>query len=221
MIGVEPTSEEPLSVAEKSAKPIFWTDVSIRHRDLGRYVFALLISIMRGVMLEIVSAVLEHNGWEAWHSVCHEQEPRADGARLKCFEDILEPTVTGLDEQELYTRWLAWKRQVKEYEVLLGNLLPQYMRVAIVRRRAPPDIKTHLEIHAADYKENYEAMHRVVEMFLKTRGVTRVVVEGERAFFVKASTRPQPRRGFAPPRLQSSASSTRTLPEGPECYGCG
>ena len=83
----------------------------------------------------------------------------------------MEPDL-GMDEVTFYQRWLAWERAVHESEVTLGGLLGESFKVAIIRRRAPPTLRTHLELHAADYEDIDYAMKRVIEGYFRARAVT-------------------------------------------------
>ena len=48
------------------------------------------------------------------------------------------------------------------------------LKVAIVRRRAPTDLRTCLQLHAADYQEDYDRFHGIIEAYFSARGQTSI-----------------------------------------------
>ena len=175
---------------------------------------------MTGAMLEVVSRAPNNNGWEAWRSVCREQEPVAAGERLRRLEQIAEPDFgSGDDEHTFYTRWLAWERFVIESEAVLGALLNDSLKVAIVRRRAPSVLKTHLELHAVQYENDYAAMHQVIEAFLKARGASLFDSQAMQIGYLGASSAQRGRgRGGGWP---STGRGTGDVRQGQQCHSCG
>jgi hypothetical protein len=87
------------------------------------------------------------------------------------LEDLSEPDLGGA--AEFYSRWLTWERMLEEAERVAGHLFDDCLKVAIVRSRCPSELRTHLELHAAEYEENYDAMRRVVDRFFRARGAVR------------------------------------------------
>jgi hypothetical protein len=69
---------------------------------------------------------------------------------------------------------------------MLGGLFSDSLKVAIVRRRAPPDLRTHLELHAIEYEDHYDLMHDVIESFLRARGSTMLGVVPMQIGYVQA-----------------------------------
>ena len=176
LVGVEPSFEVPLDEAERCKQPIRWERVPIPWRTPARFLFALLLSMTSGGLMEVMASTPDKNGWEAWRRLCFEQEPRAAGEKLKRLEDLSEPDFGSA--AEFYSRWLTWERMVDEAERVVGHLFDDCLKVAIVRARCPSELRTHLELHAADYEENYDAMRRVVDRFFRARGASRFQPSG-------------------------------------------
>ena len=57
-----------------------------------------------------------------------------------------------------------------EAERWVGALLPESLKVAIVRSRAPEKLRDFLEIKAIDYGEKYIAFHDMIASYLQARG---------------------------------------------------
>ena len=86
--------------------------------------------------------------------MCFEQEPRAAGQKLAELERLSEPQLG--DDPDFYGNWLGWERDLQDSERVLGAVpLSEPLKVAIVRRRAPQQLRTHLELHAQEYEEDH------------------------------------------------------------------
>ena len=52
--------------------PVPWMSMSSRAKLLGAFLYAALVTLMIGSLLEVVAAVPDSNGWEAYRRVCSE-----------------------------------------------------------------------------------------------------------------------------------------------------
>ena len=52
-----------------------WSTMSSRAKVLGAFLYAALVTLMVGSLLEVVAAVPDSNGWEAYRRVCSEVDP--------------------------------------------------------------------------------------------------------------------------------------------------
>ena len=86
--------------------PVPWISMSSRAKVLGAFLYAALVTLMIGSLLEVVAAVPDSNGWEAYRRVCSEVDPRAASQKLQVLEDLLEPQFG--EAGNFYAKWLSW-----------------------------------------------------------------------------------------------------------------
>ena len=90
--------------------PIDWDTVPPQLKLLGRYVYALLVNMFFGMLLELTLSVDRNNGWEAWRRVCASSRNHVRRVRsLRSWNDYRNrnlvttqtSTVTGLVGSEI------------------------------------------------------------------------------------------------------------------------
>ena len=78
-----------------------------------------------------------------------EMEPTASARKLTHLGDLLEPDFG--DENEFYRKWLEWEQLLKESTPSLGTMIPNDIMIAIVTKRAPAALRTHLQLQSFEY----------------------------------------------------------------------
>ena len=71
---------------------------------LGRFLFAMLLGLLSGMVFEVACRAANQNGLEAWRLLHLEMEPTASARKLTHLGDLVEPDF-GTDE-EFYRKWL-------------------------------------------------------------------------------------------------------------------
>jgi RNase P/RNase MRP subunit p29 len=106
-------------------------------------------------------------GFEAWRKLCMEFEHLTAGRKLLAIEDLIHPEFG--DEMTWRAAWLNWERLVERGASQTGLRLPDDVRIAIVRRRAPDALRQHLQLTANVYEGKYNLFHEAVDSFWKAR----------------------------------------------------
>ena len=142
LCGVDEIFDKLLKEAEQAKLPILTVDESVKHLD--RFLFIELVGLVQGEHLDLILEA--KHGFEAWRRMCGEFEQLTAGRKLLAIEDLLHPEFG--DETMWRQRWLTWERQVDLCSGQTGLSLPDDVRIAIVRRRAPPALRQHLQLTA-------------------------------------------------------------------------
>ena len=91
----------------------------------------------------------------------------------------------------------------------LGGALSGKLRIAIVRKRAPPGLQRHLNVTVADYRDDYERLHEITEAYFRARGSVIPIESGEMRVDVL-----QTGRSFPVQQMKPGAGEL-------VCYRCG
>jgi hypothetical protein len=156
--------------ARLATSPVPWSSMSSRARVLGAFLYAALVTLLVGSLLEVVAAVSDSNGWEAYRRVCSEVDPRAASQKLQVLEDLLEPQLG--EAGNFYAKWLSWERRVKEAPPGVMAAFTDDIMIAIVRRRVPFELQSYLRVHALEYEGQYVRLHETVENYFRSQGIT-------------------------------------------------
>ena len=89
------------------------------------------------------------------------------GRKLLAIEELLHPDFG--DEASLRSCWLNWERAMERCAIQTGLHLPDDVKIAIVRRRAPDALRQHLQLTASSYEGRYPVFHDFVDAFWKAR----------------------------------------------------
>ena len=164
LVGVDEKFDSCLKMAEQRGQdPIVSVHDSIKYLD--RFLFIQLIGLVQGDYLDMI---LEAPfGFEAWRKLCVEFEQLTAGRKLLAIEDLIHPEFG--DESVWRAQWLNWERLVDRGVAQTGLRLPDDVRIAIVRRRAPEGLRHHLQLTANIYEGKYNVFHDSVDAFWKAR----------------------------------------------------
>jgi hypothetical protein len=86
---------------------------------------------------------------------------------LLAIEELLHPDFG--DESSWRSCWLNWERAMERCATQMGLHLPDDVKIAIVRRRAPDTLRQHLQLTASSYEGRYPVFHDFVDAFWKAR----------------------------------------------------
>ena len=164
LTGVDHQFDNCLRMAEaRGNDAIASVNNTIKHLD--RFLFIQLIGLVQGEYLDLI---LEAPfGCEAWRKLCMEFEHLTAGRKLLAIEELLHPEFG--EDSAWRAHWLIWERMMDRCAAQTGLHLPDDVRIAIVRRRAPDALRQHLQLTANAYEGKYHIFHDCVDAFWKAR----------------------------------------------------
>eukprot|EP00928_Gymnodinium_smaydae_P089178 TRINITY_DN73179_c0_g1_i1.p1 TRINITY_DN73179_c0_g1~~TRINITY_DN73179_c0_g1_i1.p1 ORF type:complete len:456 (+),score=40.33 TRINITY_DN73179_c0_g1_i1:77-1444(+) len=159
---VDPRFERLLKEAEVQALPI--SSVHPTVRVLDRFLWHEPLGLVRGDSLQLILDT--SSGFEAWRQLVLEHEKLTGGRKLLKIEDLLHPQ---FGSREVWRRsWREWEREMTRCASQIGVRIPDDLKIAIVRHRAPDELRQRLRVTAAQYEGNYNKFHDEVESYWKT-----------------------------------------------------
>jgi hypothetical protein len=108
-----------------------------------------LSQVLRGRALDILHAVPETNGFEAYIGLCVELEPTNKKWSLQVLESIMNPNLGSHDFMEDVTKW---ENLIRDYEKQCEKTVDEYLMTALPMERAPESIKIFLHVQAQNLK---------------------------------------------------------------------
>ena len=110
-----------------------------RARVFSRILYGILVSACpTGQAAALVRLAPEGDGFAVWRSLIREFEPQQATRHISMLSSIMAPRWRhGYFLEDL----LRWEQEVREYEIASTSIVPDSMRMAIVMRNAPPDVR--------------------------------------------------------------------------------
>jgi len=151
----DPEAMLAMDEAERYEEPIDIARVPPRLRLLGGFIYAALISYSSGVPMQIVHDATSANGFEAWRSLAHFYEPRLASRRLVVLTTLLEPDLG--TESQCLERFLKWERELRQEAAIVGQILGDELKIAVVLKRVPEELRRYLQLRSAEIAGSYES----------------------------------------------------------------
>eukprot|EP00971_Amphidinium_carterae_P325964 6456549-Amphidinium_carterae.1 len=132
-------------------------------RDSASLFFRLVALTEKGA-LSIVRQIEPQDGFEAWRRLCARYAPRTVGKNLTRLTQILEFSF-GEDERTMLDKIAAWERLIQEHEQVSGERVAESVKCAVIQRRMPPTLRTHLLVTASGATD-WLVMRRAIQSYL-------------------------------------------------------
>jgi len=116
-----------------------------------------------------VRAVVAANGFEAWRCLSHFYEPRLASRKLVVLPTLLEPDLG--TESQCFDRFLKWERELRQGEAIVGQILGDELKTAVVLKRVPEELRRYLQMRSAEISGDYEKFGLHLVGFLQARRV--------------------------------------------------
>ena len=146
--------------------------ITIPHGDEGlsmryRSMYTILSSLVQGKAREMAKRLRgSKNGFELWRLLVAEFEPSTDSRKLAMLSSLLDAKELDNLTQETFEEGLMrWEAKVREYESISGKQLDDDHRRAIMLKKAPSEIRKHMQVNAAGFT-SYAMMKDSVQAFL-------------------------------------------------------
>jgi len=153
----------PIAIRDDAAE-----DVKKRSATL----YAVLASLLTGKDLAMCKALKdEKNGYELWRKIVLDHEPRSDSRKLALLGEILEARMLdNVKVNDFEQRLIEWEEIVREYVNMGGVDIGQDLKRALLMKKCPPDLRTHLQVNASTLL-TYESMRECLDSYLKARNL--------------------------------------------------
>ena len=135
----------------------------------ARRLYVILVDACEGNALAIIRGCEPGNGYMAWNKLKREYEGRIAGRYQGMLTALMSPlweakVASGSDFSDLL---LEWEQQVAIYELQRRRQHDDDVNVAVVTRYSPPYVRAALRQSAHVYGDDYRAMRRVLDQYLK------------------------------------------------------
>ena len=127
-----------------------------------------LRALVSGKALNVIRHLeVQANGFEAWRLLHREYKPDTATRKVGLLERVMEdaPT-TGEDFGDWFLRWLALVGQTEQAR---GRRLDDDIKIAMVLKRAPNELRDHLVIETARIADKFPIMREIVENWSYSR----------------------------------------------------
>ncbi len=91
--------------------------------------------------------VKKGNGLQAWRRLKREYELRLPGRHATMLAGLIAPEWAGLRPAQFKVKFLEWEVAVARYELQSDEQLSDCLKVAVIKRHAPQDVRTGLRTH--------------------------------------------------------------------------
>ena len=118
---------------------------------------------LTGEAQETLLGQLEMNGYEAWRVLAANARKKERGGRLSTMQSLMQPRFG--DASTWKRAWLQWEREMVQHRVATGTMMPDDVKISIVRAAAPPELAAHLNVSAYSYVGNYFHMRGIIEEY--------------------------------------------------------
>eukprot|EP00971_Amphidinium_carterae_P346544 6488066-Amphidinium_carterae.1 len=134
-----------------------------KKRDSASLFFRLVALTEKGA-LSIVRQIEPQDGYEAWRRLCARYAPRTVGKNLTRLTQILEYSC-GEDERAMLDKIASWERLIQEHEQVSGERVADSVKCAIIQRKMPPTLRTHLLVTSSGATD-WLVMRRAIQSYL-------------------------------------------------------
>ena len=130
--------------------------------EAARVLYSILVCVCGGKALSLVRSLPQGSGFRAWKLLVEEYEPVVAARRAAVLSELLTPRWT---DANFIVQWYRWERELRQYEVTLGVVIPSDIKCAILARHAPNRVKEFLRLSATDVTTNYEELRGAIRSF--------------------------------------------------------
>ena len=120
-------------------------------RTLSHTLYALLATLTTRRSLRLVQRVPNNSGFEAWRQMAAENAPKTAGRRFAMQET-----------------WKSWEHQVDIYENLSSTKLDDDVKISVVLRECPHNLRDHLLVNSQQFESNNNKLRAIIQAYLNT-----------------------------------------------------
>lgn len=130
----------------------------------ARVLYHLLVLLCpKGRPVTLLMRVEPSNGYAAWRALLREYEPAVAGRHSSMLAGLISPVWTTADFRE---KFVEWEVALARYEQQSGEVVSQRLRIAVVSKHAPPEIRNAIRSHIRVIGDSYAQLRQVVSDYL-------------------------------------------------------
>ena len=128
---------------------------------LSKQLYHMLVMLCsQGRAVTIMMNVERHNGYEAWRRLKQEYEPNLPGRWATMLSSLISPSWTS-DGMRWREEFQQWEVDLARYEAQSGTRLPAAVRIAVVQRHAPPEVREAVRESSRIRGDDYAKLKQV------------------------------------------------------------
>lgn len=153
------------AVATETEDNIVMSALGPEAQTLARTLYHVLVSSCEGRALLVIRASEKGNGFHAWKRLLDEYQPSAGGRFTAILMALLHPSWDDVTTGDFMAELMKWELELKRHEQESGDTVSGMMKVAVITRSAPREIKQLLRQTANSIDGDYERLKRTVREY--------------------------------------------------------
>ena len=129
-------------------------------RGYDKVLYTMLVSGCQGRAAAIVRLLPFGAGFHAWRKILGEYEPAQASRHVAMLMGILDPAWKAQGTQAFSTDLLKWERQVMDYTIATTHGVRDEVKIAVVLKHAPSDVRCWLRGRESMRSARYDDMRR-------------------------------------------------------------
>jgi len=140
---LNPRIKELLGHAVQLEEPPDFDEMGEANQQLANQLFHLLVMLCdKGKPVPILMSIDRENGFAAYRTLKLEYEPSIGGRHAAMLTNLIQPeSWKDMELEKFRTAFLAWEVAVTRYETQSGDKLSQPLKIAVVARNAPEEVR--------------------------------------------------------------------------------
>ena len=134
-------------------------------RTLSHTLYALLATLTTGRSLRLAQRVPNRNGFEAWRQMAAENAPKTAGRRFAMLQAVLQPGMSD-NPAKFEETWKSWEHQVDVFENLSSTKLDDDVKISVVLRECPQELRDHLLVNSHQFESKYHKLRAIIQPYL-------------------------------------------------------
>ena len=137
-------------------------------QQLANQLFHLLVMLCdKGKPVPIVMGTTSENGFAVYRALRLEYEPNIGGRHAAMLANLIQPeSWKDMDLDKFRTTCLAWEVACTRYETQTGEKLSQPLKIAVVARYSPEEVRKAIRTAQRTIGDSYPALRGTIQDYL-------------------------------------------------------
>lgn len=147
---------------------IVLSEMGVRATERAVVLFNLLTQCVDNRALQVMMNVEPGNGFQAWKALCETYEPSVGGRRIAMLMGIIAPSWETTRDTEFLEAIETWEVQIRRYEVQSREDVSDSMKIAVLMKHAPSNVRAALRTASSTLGSDYERAKKFVRDYLQS-----------------------------------------------------
>jgi hypothetical protein len=135
-------------------------------RGYDQVLYTMLVSGCKGRAAAVVRLLPFGAGFHAWRRILGEYEPAQASRHVAMLMGILDPAWKSQDTRTFSTDLLKWERQVMDYSTATLHGVRDEVKIAVVLKHAPNDVRSWLRGRESMRSNRYDDMRKDLMIYI-------------------------------------------------------